>query len=247
MSLHYEHVQTKIGFGKDKTDMYVGKRRLADPFDIKRLAKEVSHITGQREAQVLITLQYLTQAIEDAIQDGRSIDLGFGTLSPAITTKAADEASDVKVVGKRVLFRASKELREIVQKMSVRLISDQDDGTSDTEDDDPTDDGGGTGTDTDGSQQQGGSPVLTVAKSGTGTMTLTDQSGHQVDSGSSVTAGQTLTLSVTPAGSATPTATIGTQTVTLTEDEGQWVGTFTMPAASATLTVRTGGTGDNEE
>ena len=104
-----------------------------------------------------------------------------------------------------------------------------------------------TGSDTDGSQQQGGSPVLTIAKSGTGTMTLTDQSGHQVESGTAVTAGQTLTLSVTPAGSATPTATIGTQTVTLTEDEGQWVGTFQMPATSATLTVRTGGTGDNEE
>lgn len=162
MSLHYEHVQTKIGFGKDKTDKYVGKRRLADPFDIKRLAKEVSHITGQREAQVLITLQFLTQAIEDAIQDGRSIDLGFGTLSPAITTKAADEASDVKVVGKRVLFRASKELREIVQKMSVRLISDQDDGTSDTEDDDdPDGDGGSTGgLGSSEQQQQTGAPGI---------------------------------------------------------------------------------------
>lgn len=144
MALHYERVQTKVGFGTDKTDKYVGKRRLADPFDIKRLAKEVSHITGQREAQVLITLQFLTQAIEDAIQDGRSIDLGFGTLSPAITTKSADSADDVKVVRKRVLFRASKELREIVQKMSVRLISEEDDGTSDTDDEptvepDPTD------------------------------------------------------------------------------------------------------------
>ena len=135
MPLHYERVQTKVGFGTDKTDKYVGKRRLADPFDIKRLAKEVSHITGQREAQVLITLQFLIQAIEDAIQDGRSIDLGFGTLSPAITTKSADSADDVKVVRKRVLFRASKELREVVQKMSVRLITEEDDGTSDTADD----------------------------------------------------------------------------------------------------------------
>ena len=90
-------------------------------------------------------------------------------------------------------------------------------------------------------------PVLTVQKTGTGTLSLTDQTGHQIDSGAAVQAGQTLTLSVTPSGSATPTATIGTQSVTLTEDEGQWVGTFQMPAASATLTVRTGGTGDNEE
>lgn len=138
MSLHYEKVQAKIGFGKEKTEMYVGKRRLADPFDTKRLAKEVSHITGQREAQVLITLQFLTQAIEDAIKDGRSVDLGFGTLSPAISTKAATDADDVKVVRKRVLFRASKELRTIVQGMSIKLITDEDDGTTDTEDDEPT-------------------------------------------------------------------------------------------------------------
>lgn len=150
MSLHYEHVQTKIGFGKDKTDKYVGKRRLADPFDISRLAKEVSHITGQREAQVLITLQFLTQAIEDAIKDGRSIDLGFGTLSPAISTKAADEADKVKIVRKRVLFRASKELREIAQKMSVKLITDEDDGTTDTEDDQDTDSSSSSGGDNGG-------------------------------------------------------------------------------------------------
>ena len=96
-------------------------------------------------------------------------------------------------------------------------------------------------------QPSSSAPVLTVAKTGTGSMSLTDQTGHQVESGAAVTAGQTLTIAVTPAGSATPTATIGSQTVTLTEDEGQWVGTFQMPAASATLTVRTGGTGDNEE
>ena len=102
-----------------------------------------------------------------------------------------------------------------------------------------------------GSQEQtgGGSsaPVLTIQKTGTGTMTVTDQTGHQIDSGAAVTAGQTLTISVTPAGSATPTATIGAQAVMLTEDEGQYVGTFQMPAASATLSVRTGGSGDNEE
>ncbi len=139
MSLHYEKVQAKIGFGKVKTDKYIGKRRLADPFDLKRLAKEVSHITGQPQAQVEICMTYMVQAIEDAIQDGRRIDLGFGTLSPAISTKAADSPDDVKITRKRVLFRASKELREIVQKMNVRLITNEDDGTSDTEDEEDDD------------------------------------------------------------------------------------------------------------
>ena len=157
-------------------------------------------------------------------------------LSQAKSTIGATIAQSVQAE-----FAKNVSWKRVNEKEDDTTTTDPTDGGSTDDDDDPT------GADTDGSQQQGGTPVLTIAKSGTGTMTLTDQSGHQVDSGSSVTAGQTLTLSVTPAGSATPTATIGTQTVTLTEDEGQWVGTFQMPATSATLTVRTGGTGDNEE
>ena len=141
---------------------------------------------------------------------------------------------------------------EFAKNVSWKRVNEKDD--DDTTTTDPTGDGDGSDGGTTDTSGDGGSEeqtltgsVLTITKTGTGTFALTDQSGHQIDSGASVTAWQTLTLSVTPAGSATPTATIGTQTVTLTEDEGQWVGTFQMPATSATLTVRTGGTGDNEE
>ena len=141
MPLHYEKVQAKIGFAKDKNDMYIGRRKLADPFTLKRLAKEISHVTGQPQATAEITLTYMVQAVEDAIADGRSVDLGIGTLSPTISTKAASEADDVKVTKKRVLFRASKELRTIVENMSIKLISDTGD---DEEEDDDSSDGGGT-------------------------------------------------------------------------------------------------------
>ncbi len=155
MALHFEKVQTKVGFGKEKTEMYVGRRRLADPFTLQRLAKEVSHITGQPQAQVEITLTYMVQAIEDAISDGRSVDLGIGTLSPAISTKAADTADNVKITRKRVLFRASKALRQIVQNMSVRLISDEDDGNTDTAAD-TADNSGNESTGNGGQQPSGG-------------------------------------------------------------------------------------------
>ena len=137
-------------------------------------------------------------------------------------------------------YKPKYEVKGIKERPYVarRTDDDGDDGSS-------SDDNGG---DSDSGQQADGTaPVLTIQKTGTGTMTVTDQTGHQIDSGAAVQAGQTLTLSVTPAGSATPTATIGAQAVTLTEDEGQYVGTFQMSAASATLTVRTGGSGDNEE
>jgi len=140
MSLHYEKVEAKIGFGKEKETKFVGRRRLQDPFTLERLAKEISHITGQPQATAEIVLRYMVQAVEDAIQDGRSVDLGIGTLSPAISTKAAEDEKDVKVVKKRVLFRASKHLRNIVKNMSVRLIGEEDDGTTDTAPDDDSSD-----------------------------------------------------------------------------------------------------------
>lgn len=139
MSLHYEKVEAQIGFGSEKEKKFVGRRRLQDPFTLERLAKEVSHITGLPQATAEIVFRYMVQAVEDAIQDGRSVDIGLGTLSPAISTKAADDESDVKVSKKRVLFRASKHLRTIVQNMSVRLIGEEED--EEEEDDNDNDNG----------------------------------------------------------------------------------------------------------
>lgn len=146
MSIHYEKVQAQIGFGKEKQTKYVGRRRLQDPLTLERLAKEISHNTGQQQAACETTLRYMVLAVEDAIMDGRSVDIGIGTLSPTISTVAAENADDVKVRKKRVLFRASKQLRTIIEGVSVKLISDVDDGTSDTEpdDDNPGTGGGGT-------------------------------------------------------------------------------------------------------
>lgn len=99
-----------------------------------------------------------------------------------------------------------------------------------------TDDQGGS----EQEQEQQTGNLLTIQKTGSGTVNVTDQSNHQIDSGDDVQAGQTVRLSVTPSGSATPTATLDGQSVTLMEDEGQYVGTFQMPAQSATLVVNTG-------
>ena len=152
MSMHYEKIQTPIGFGTEKQTKYVGRRRLQDPLSLERLAKEISHNTGQQQAACETTLRYMVLAVEDAIMDGRSVDIGIGTLSPTISTVAADQAEDVKIRKKRVLFRASKQLRTIVENMSVKLITDSDDDDTDTEpeggDNKPT--GGGTGQNTGG-------------------------------------------------------------------------------------------------
>lgn len=164
MSIHYVKTTAKIGFGKDKEEKFVGRRQLADPFTLERLAKEVHHHTSIPQPTCETILKYMILAVEDALQDGRSVELGdLGTLSPAISTRAADTAEEVKIVRKRVLFRASKKLRTIIQNISVKLISDTDDGTTDTDVDDDNDNtggngnGGSSGTDSGGQQGGGGS------------------------------------------------------------------------------------------
>lgn len=133
MSLHFEKVQARVGFGKEKETKFVGRRRLADPFTLERLAKEISHETGIRQATCEMVLKYMVLAIEDAIQDGRSVDIGIGTVSPTISTVAAESSDDVKIRKKRILFRASKQLRTIVEAMSVKLITDDDDDAEEPE------------------------------------------------------------------------------------------------------------------
>lgn len=159
MALHYVKSEAKIGFGKEKEVKFVGRRRLADPFSLERLAKEISHETGLQQATAEIVLRYMVLAVEDAIKDGRSVDLGIGTLSPSISTVAADDAADVKIRRKKLVFRASVKMREIVQAMSVKLISDEED-PNDNDNDNPgegSDDGGSTqGGSGSGDDQQGG-------------------------------------------------------------------------------------------
>ena len=158
MALHYVKSEAKIGFGKEKEVKYVGRRRLADPFSLERLAKEISHETGLQQATAEIVLRYMVLAVEDAIKDGRSVDLGIGTLSPSISTVAADDAADVKIRRKKLLFRASAKMREIVQAMSVKLITDgEEEDEDDNTDDNDSGDGGSTqGGSGSGDDQQGG-------------------------------------------------------------------------------------------
>lgn len=155
MALHYVKSEAKIGFGKEKEVKFVGRRRLADPFSLERLAKEISHETGLQQATAEIVLRYMVLAVEDAIKDGRSVDLGIVTLSPSISMVAADDAADVKIRRKKLVFRASAKMREIVQAMSVKLISDEEDPNEDDNDGGTTQGGSSSGGDTQGGGGEG--------------------------------------------------------------------------------------------
>ena len=84
-------------------------------------------------------------------------------------------------------------------------------------------------------------PKLTINRSGSGTSNVT-ANGEGVSSGAEIAANTEVTVSVTPAEGATPTASLNGNTVTLTESDGVYSGTFTMPSSNATLVINSGGT-----
>ena len=90
------------------------------------------------------------------------------------------------------------------------------------------------------SSQTPSNPTLTVIKSGTGSATVT-VGGNTVNNGAEVEANTEVSISVTPAAGATPTATLNGNSVALTENDGVYTGSFTMPSANATLSINTGG------
>ena len=90
------------------------------------------------------------------------------------------------------------------------------------------------------SSQTPSNPTLTVIKSGTGSATVT-VGGNTVNNGAEVEANKEVSISVTPAAGATPTATLNGNSVALTENGGVYTGSFSMPSANATLSINTGG------
>ena len=96
------------------------------------------------------------------------------------------------------------------------------------------------GTTTNGTNTSSGVPQLTISRSGSGSSTVT-VNGNAVSSGAEIAANTEVSISVTPAEGATPTATLNGSSVTLTESDGVYAGSFQMPSGNATLAINTGG------
>ncbi len=89
-------------------------------------------------------------------------------------------------------------------------------------------------------------PKLTINRSGSGSSTVS-VNGEPVTSGSEIAADTEVSISVTPAEGATPTATLNGSSVALTESEGIYTGSFTMPSANATLAINSGGSSGSDD
>ena len=122
-----------------------------------------------------------------------------------------------------------------------------------------TQQGGGSGSQNSGSQSQGGSQNggnsdsgntsgdgqqttynLTIARSGSGTSTVTDDSENVITGLRSFAPGTNLNIEIVPAEGQIPTATINGSSIELTENDDTYTGSFQMPAQASTLVINSG-------
>ena len=127
-----------------------------------------------------------------------------------------------------------------------------------------TQQGGGSGSQNSGSQSQGGSQNggnsdsgntsgdgqqttynLTIAHSGSGTSTVTDDSENVITGQRSFAPGSNLNIEIVPAEGQVPTATINGSSIELTENDGTYTGSFQMPAQGSVLELNSGSNGGN--
>ena len=104
--------------------------------------------------------------------------------------------------------------------------------------------GGSTGGNTSGDGQQT-TYNLTIARSGSGTSTVTDDSENVITGQRSFAPGSNLNIEIVPAEGQVPTATINGSSIELTENDGTYTGSFQMPAQGSVLELNSGSNGGN--
>ena len=97
----------------------------------------------------------------------------------------------------------------------------------------------------DNSQSQQSSYNLTIARSGSGTSTVTDDSENVITGQRSFAPGSNLNIEIVPAEGQVPTATINGSSIELTENDGTYTGSFQMPAQGSVLELNSGSNGDD--
>ena len=100
------------------------------------------------------------------------------------------------------------------------------------------------GSDHNGQSQQS-TYNLTIARSGSGTSTVTDDSENVITGQRSFAPGTNLNIEIVPAEGQIPTARLNYNDVPLTENDGTYTGSFQMPAQGSVLELYSGSNGEN--
>ena len=94
-------------------------------------------------------------------------------------------------------------------------------------------------------QSQQSTYNLTIARSGSGTSIVTDDSENVITGQRKFAPGTNLNIEIVPAEGQIPTARLNYNPIELTENDGTYTGSFQMPAQGSVLELNSGSNGEN--
>lgn len=147
MPIKYDVKKTKIGFGKDKSEAYVGRIQLGSTITADKLEEQVALRTLLPQSVVHTVLNNIVASVCHFVEEGQGVRIGeLGILRPSINTKSAADGSDVEIEKVRVRWLPSNKVREAAAKFAIKKVGDESDVEVE-EEDTTTDTGGGSDTD----------------------------------------------------------------------------------------------------
>lgn len=156
MPVKYKIKKTKIGFGKEKSEAYVGQIQLGDTIKTEKLEEQVALRTMLPQSVVHTVFHNIVASVCHFVEEGNGVRLGeLGILRPSINTKSAEEGGDVEVEKIRVRYLPSVKMRKAVETFAIKRIGEGgvvEGETEEEEDDEPT--GGNSGGNTGGGGQE---------------------------------------------------------------------------------------------
>lgn len=136
MPITYDVKKTKIGFGKDKTEAYVGRIQLGHTITADKLEEQVAIRTLLPQSVIHTVLNNIVASVCHFVEEGQGVRIGeLGILRPSINTKSAADGSDVEVEKVRVRWLPSKKVREAASNFAIKKMGDDSNVDMDDEDD----------------------------------------------------------------------------------------------------------------
>ena len=235
-----------------------------------KVIKEAALRSGVSKGVMQACWDAAGEVIKAWATEGHSVALpGLGTMRFGLRAKSVASVNDVRaslITSRRIIFTPDVDLKDELKNTAVQItcydrdgkevkrVTSTDDGTvEDPEQENGSSNQGGNTGDNSGSQSENGdngqsqqsSYNLTIARSGSGTSTVTDDSENVITGQSSFAPGSNLNIEIVPAEGQVPTATINGSSIELTENDGTYTGSFQMPAQGSVLELNSGSNGDD--
>jgi predicted histone-like DNA-binding protein len=235
-----------------------------------KVIKEAALRSGVSKGVMQACWDAAGEVIKAWATEGHSVALpGLGTMRFGLRAKSVASVNDVRaslITSRRIIFTPDVDLKDELKNTAVQItcydrdgkevkrVTSTDDGTvEDPEQENGSSNQGGNTGDNSGSQSENGdngqsqqsSYNLTIARSGSGTSTVTDDSENVITDQRSFAPGSNLNIEIVPAEGQVPTATINGSSIELTENDGTYTGSFQMPAQGSVLELNSGSNGDD--